>query len=301
MKKSLLFLALLGLVLTFSACGDDEPVINHDRDVVMEVKALTHAASNNGTQEPTITLTDVNKFTVHQKTLTMDFVLNATIGGQKRSFNISGVPVQQTEGTYRFNFNQTQTSDAAVTNLKGMVDFADPMGIFQYDWNGYHVCVTIPEVFFEQVHLAFKYSDDKTSEYNNSWFTMKVGAQKADFIINQIEIARDYLESGNEYKRVGQYLESLTGKDAKMQPTPKGFSVTADQLGTIAVIGTTIKTDNYPIHNLVANVDLVSGTVSSTFVLQHVLERSNNDQKTPTKWEDISVTASGKIFRDKLY
>ena len=301
MKKSLLFLALLGLVLTFSACGDDEPGINHDRDLVMEVKALTHAASNNGTQEPTITLTDVNKFTVHQKTLTMDFALKATIGGQEHSFNINGVPVQQTEGSYRFNFNQAHTTDAAVTNLKGMVDFSDPMGIFQYDWNGYHVCVTIPDVFFEQVRLNFKYSDGVTSQYNDSWFTLKVAAQKADFIIDQIEIAHDYMKSGDEYKRTGQYLKSITGKDVKMQPTAQGFNLSAEQIETIAITGTDIKTDYYPIYNLNTNVNLVNGTIASTFVLKHVLERSNNEQKTPTKWEDIAVTANGKIFRDKMF
>ena len=311
MKKTLLFAACLTLMLAFSACGSDEPEINRDNRM-MKVKALTHVL-NNSTHEATLTVGEENTYTMHLTALKADMALNITIDGAEQVFNLTDVPLSRLEDSYRFNFNQAQTSNAAVTNLRGMIDMSDPMAIFQCDVNGHHVCVNIPDVFFNQVNLTFKYSDDTQSSSNLAFWITQVASssQKADMIINEMEIAKDMRESGGEFKRLGQLLRSLTGRNAALEVTETGYRLTADQLNTEGKDGTGLNTNytidgrSYPyyiIRDMVNDVNLADGTMTASFVLRHVLTYNKQGANVgqPSRVDDINVTASGKIFKDSF-
>ena len=309
MRKTLFFAALAGLMLALTACGSDEPEINRDNRE-MKVKALTHVL-NTTTHEATLTIGDENTYSMHITALKADMVLNIPIDGAKQVFNITNVALTRDGETYRFSFNQAQTSNAAVTNLRGIIDMSDPMAIFQCDVNGHHVCVNIPDVFFNQVSLNFDYGDDIKSTYNHSnWITqVATGGQKANMLISDIEIAKDMREAEGTFKRLGQFLQSLKVSDVGLEVTETGYRLTASQATTTGVDGTGLTTNylidgkSYPyytIRDLVNDVNLTSGTMTASFVLRHVLtyDKEGSDAGRPTQVDDINVTASGKFFKD---
>lgn len=313
MKKSLLFLMCLTMMAALMSCGSDEPEISRtDRE--MKVKALTHVL-NNATGEATMTMGDENTYTMHLTALKADMRLNIVLNGSKQVLTVNNVPLtREGDYTYRFNFDLAQTDNPAVTNLKGLIDMPESLAIFQCDVNGHHVCVNIPDVFFNQVSLAFNYSDGSQSSYSNSnWITqIASNGQKADLLISDIEIAKDFKESGGEFKRLGQFLKRIKAENIGLEVTATGYRITASQTTTETMDGTglimtyTINNKKYPyyiIRDLVNDVNLITGTMTANFVVRHVLEYSNQGANAgePTRWDDINVTATGKAFKDHLF
>lgn len=307
MKKNIYsIITLMAIALLLSACGNDDPIIPRDRDVTMTVEALTHI-SDISTGEAQIVMGNANTFTFHPKTLTLDIQLNATIDGTARTFSITGVPVKAVTDTYRYTFDTATTGNSEVTNLKGTIDISDPLAIAQCDVSGHHICITVPEIFFHQTAVYFSYSDGSKSSYGNSYWTLPIDSKGSTtgVSINNIEIANDLMSSGNESKRSGRFFSAIMAYGAKVEATATGVKITADELNTVATYGNgeevaaAYQTDNYPIMNLNADINLNAGTMTATFTLRHVLDRDN--MKHPSQWDDISVTASGTIFRQSIF
>ncbi len=306
-KNAIIYLAITAMIMLFTACGSDDPEIPRDRDVTMTVTALTHI-KNATTNEATVTTGDNNKFVFHPKTLTLDMQLEVPLtDGFIRTYAITGVPVKAVADTYRYTFDQATCSNAAVTNLEGTIDIADPLAIMQCDIDGYHVCITVPEIFFHQTAVSFDYSDDSKSSYGNSYwnFTVNKAKMTADLSINNIEIAKDLMIVDGERKRSGRYFSAIIGHGAELTVTPTGLKITAGELSTVATYGNgeqvaaAYQTENYPIVNLTTDIDLTTGTMHTSMTLRHILAR--DEMNHATEWDDITVKASGTIFRQPIF
>lgn len=308
MKKNIfIYFAAMAMAILFTACGSDDPVVPRDRDVTMTISTLTHL-SNLSTGQANIAVAKNNTFVFHPKTLTLDMQLEVPINGTSRTFSITGIPVTAVEYTYRYTFDETTCSNAEVTNLKGIVNITDPMAILQCDIAGYHVCMTIPSVFFERNVITFNYSDESKSTHNNGYwaFTINETGTKADISINDLLISKDIMiDATGKRSRSGRFFTSINGSGANVTVTTKGIKITADEIGTTATYGNveqtqgTYKTDNYPIYNLTADIDLTTGKYTASMVIRHILTR-DQDTKAPTEWDDINVEAAGSTFKDVL-
>lgn len=306
-KKLFLFLSITAmLVLGLASCGSDEPDIPRDRDVTLSIKALSHVL-NTTTNQAAIDDKCTNTMLVSQKNKTVDFDLHVIVNGSERTFAVKNVPLTAVEETSRFSFNQISTN-TDVTNLQGTIDLYDQVAIFQYDIPGHHVCVTIPEVFFSQVSSALTYSDGSKSNYSPSFWTIKVNptTMKANLSINDLEISKDLMivtdENGNKsQKRTGRFFNAINGNGANVEPTATGFKVIAENLTTQATYngaqGTSaaITTNDYPMRELVAEVNLTASTLQATYTLRHVLARDAD--KFPTEWDDINFTSTGIVYK----
>lgn len=302
MKLTLNFLVCMGLMLTVTACGDDDPVIPRDRDVTMTVDALVHTLNADG--EASISLGDKNTFVYHPKTQTTD--MKITLGAQ--TFNLQQVPV--TPVAYidnRYEFNSATTSNPDVTNLNGIIDLSGSIAILQCDISSKHVCITIPDIFFEQNSVNMDYTDGSTSHDGNSFWTFSIDktGNTAKISINNIEIAKDIMIQDGKRTRIGRYFAGIIGEGANVTPTATGITITAESLNTKASYGNgqevndAFKTEDYPIYNLQVNINLTTGKLQGNMVLRHVLTR--DEQKIPTEWDDINMTVSGNIFKQLLF
>lgn len=288
----------MGLMLSLAACGDDDPEIPRDRDVTMTVEALVHTSTADG--NAFIAVGDKNTFVLHPKTLTADMKLS--LGTQ--TFNLQQVPVKTVEYIDNcYTINSPTTSNADITNLSGVINFGDPMAIMQCNMGNKHLCITIPDIFFEKNTVNFGYSDNSTSRDGNSYWIFSVDktGNKADIIINNVEIAKDIMIKDGTRTRTGRYFSAIIGNGANVTPTATGITISAETLSTKASYGNgqevadAYKTEDYPIHNLNINVNLTTGTYQASMVIRHILAR--DESKNPTEWDDIIVTASGIIFK----
>ena len=100
MKQLTFYFACLALLLGMSACGDDGPSMDRDRDVTMNVETVTHVL-NPATGEATVGTTEVNTVLVRQRALTADFKLQATIDGVKHEYVVANVPLKTTASRLR--------------------------------------------------------------------------------------------------------------------------------------------------------------------------------------------------------
>ena len=297
MKHTFIIFACLGLMMSLTACGNDDPEIPRDRDVTMTIEALVHTLNADG--EASISVGDKNEFVFHPKTLTADMKLS--VGNQ--TFNIQQLPVKAVEYTYHYTFNSPTTSNADITNLSGIFDIADPLAVMQCDMGDKHLCITIPDIFFEKNTVNFGYSDNSTSRDGNSYWIFSVDktGKKADVIINNVEIAKDIMIKDGTRTRTGRYFSAIIGNGANVTPTATGITISAETLSTKASYGNgqevadAYKTEDYPINNLNINVNLTTGTYQASMVIRHILAR--DESKNPTEWDDIIVTASGIIFK----
>ena len=301
MKHTIIFIACLGLMISLAACGNDDPDIPRDRDVTMTVEALVHTLTSDG--NASIDIGDKNTFVFHPKTLTTDMKLS--LGAQ--AYNLQQVPVTAIENSYRYKFNSATTNNTDITNLNGVIDISDPLAIFQCNLGGKHICITIPDIFFEQNSVNMNYTDGSTSHDGNSYWTFSVGktGQTAKVTINNLIIAKDIMIKDGKRTRIGRYFAGIIGDGAIVTPTATGIAITAESLSTKASYGNgqevadAYKTEDYPIHNLQVNIDLTTGYVQGSLVLRHVLTR--DEQKQPTEWDDINVTLSGNVFKQSLF
>ena len=312
MKQLTFFFACLTLLLGLSACGDDGPSMDRDRDVTMNVETVTHVL-NPATGEATVGTTEVNTVLVRQRALTADFKLQATIDGVKHEYVVADVPLTRVAyQDYRFTFASAGSGE--VTNLRGVVDLYEQVLTVHYDVAGLHVSSTIPEVFFAQTGVKFTYTDGTTSSAANSFWTLKVnaGGRTASVVVNDLKIDRDtvveYITDGSGHrtevqKRGSRVLTSLNGHGATMEPTAEGFKVTGAQLTSVATYGdgehvaggNSKQTENYIVRDVLINVNLETGRLDGTLVIRHVLKR--DAEGNPTEWDDIQAQVSGETYR----
>ncbi len=305
MKRINLYFACLAMLLLATACGSDEPDLDRQRDTSVSC-SLTHVLDPS-TGQATLSTTDVSTVLVHQRALTADFDLQVTIGGTKRRFTVTGVPLKRVENQdYRYTFADGQ--GGGVTNLKGTVDVSDVVLIMSYDADGYHVDATIPEVFFAQTGVKFNYTDGTTTTAAGSFWTLKVDneARSGSVEINDLTIARDsvieFVTDKNGIRqevpsRKGRHLTRLFGRQATIAPTAKGFKVTGEQLNSVATISSdlTKQTVDYIVRNVDIEVDMKTGRMDGTLVIRHVFKRDPDN--VPTEWDDINAQVSGETFR----
>lgn len=312
MKRLTLYLSFIALLAMVSACGNDEPTLDRQRDVTMSVETVTHVLDP-ATGETTMGTTEVNMVVVHQRALTADFKLQATIGGVKHEYAVADVPLTRVEyQDYRYTFDAA--SGGEVTNLCGIVDLADQVLTVHYDVAGHHVSSTISDVFFAQTGVKFTYTDGTTSSAGGSFWTLKVnsGGRSASVIVNDLKIDRDtvveYVTDSNGtrsevHKRGSRVLTSLNGHGATVEPTAQGFSVTGETLTSVATYGdgdhvaggNSQQTENYIVCNVALTVNMETGRLDGTLVIRHVLKR--DAEGNPTEWDDIQAQVSGETYR----
>ena len=310
-KLILIPLAML-LALTMASCGNDEPDLPRDRDINMTITALTHVR-NNSDQSAVIDVKHSNKFVVSQKNLTASMELNVAIDGQERTLSVKDVPLTVVPETSRYAFKQTTTSNPEVTNLQGTIDRLDAVAILQYDIAGHHVSVTIPEVFFSQTITSYDYADDLHSETSGAYWTLRVNndSHSASVIINDVEIKYNLMRvmikdtNGNndhmEWQRKGMFFTAIIGHGANVAATAQGVRISAEQLATVATYGKdqqvagALETNDYPIRDLVADINLNDGTLQASYTLRHIIAR--DEDGIPTEWDDMQATTTGNIYK----
>lgn len=310
MKQLTLYFVCLAVMLGMTACGSDEPDLDRLRDVTVSC-SLTHVL-NQSTNEATLNTTDVSTVLVHQRGLTADFTLQATIDGVKRQYTITGVPLKRVDyQDYRYTF---AGEGGGVTNLKGTVDVSDVVLLISYDVDGHHINASIPEVFFAQTGVKFNYNDGTSTTAANSFWTLNVnaGASTANLMINDLNIARDSVDNvivDDTGKRVlvpgrnGRFLTALSGRGANVQPTAQGFKVTGTQLQSVATFGdgdhvaggNSRQTEDYVIREVALEVNMATGRLDGTMVIRHVFKR--DPDKNPLVWDDMSLQVSGETYK----
>ena len=312
MKQLTLYFICLAMMLGMTACGSDEPDLDRQRDVTVSC-SLTHVL-NTSTNESTLNTSNVNTVVVHQRALTADFTLQATIDGAKRQFTVTGVPLKRVDyQDYRYTFNYDSAS-GDVKNLKGTVDVSDVALFISYDVEGHHVDTSIPDVFFAQTGVKFSYTDGTSTTAANSFWTLKVNdsANSANLMINDLNIARDSVDNvivDDTGKRIvmpgrnGRFLTALMGRGAQVQPTPQGFKVTGTQLESVATFGdgdhvaggSSRQTEDYIVREVALDVNMTTGRLDGTMVIRHVFKR--DPDKNPLEWDDMNVQVSGETYK----
>lgn len=190
MKKILYLLAAV-VAMTVVSCGDDDPVIPRDRDIVFSTFELFHI----GGSTPTTSLQscDIN---IHRKTSTADFTIKVSPSGTIQTFALTGVALTYDEDKNVYTARTSTTSDPRVTQLVALIDCNDYIADISFVLDGTtQVTGTSNQLYYSPVRTSMTFSDGTSGihQYGNYLFSLHPDGNTADLNIGDLVQLKDTL------------------------------------------------------------------------------------------------------------
>ena len=216
MKKLIYILAVL-LVVGAVSCGNDEPVIDRDRDYELNIFELFHIGSNS----PKAMLQSC-QITVHRKTVTADFSFQLEVNGTVSRFDLRDVALTYDADENYYSAKAGTTNEPRITNFSALIDCNDYIAEMSFVLDGsLRVAGTSNELFYANATTVMTFQDQRqyTDKLASYLFALHPDGATGNLTIGNLTHEQDLLT----YKYIN--LEGL-----QMSVTDKGYTVSGDSI-----------------------------------------------------------------------
>ena len=263
MKKTLLLIAMTGMLLLAASCNNDDEPKRSNSVATVTYPMFNHITADGGNTVVGIFSTQ-NKLVLDTATHKATLELNYSDSQGSKQLTLDDVVATSTPEDPKF-YDLTSPS---YRSFKGYANFNQLSFCYSYTTTGgLHVISMTPEVFFLKTNTTVTYDDATpatTDEISNYIFNINAANKTATVQVTQILHAKDL-----------KNFESITAANVPITLTPNGFTISATNLPTKGIYkaydyetGSSVKeTDQYPFKTFNATVDLVNGTMTANFMM----------------------------------
>ena len=263
MKKTLLLIAMTGVLLLAASCNNDDEPKRSNSVATVTYPMFNHITADGGNTVVGIFSTQ-NKLVLDTATRKATLELNYSDSQGSKQLTLDDVVATSTPENPKFY----ELTSPSYRSFKGYANFNQLSFRYSYTTTGgLHVISMTPEVFFLKTNTTVTYDDATpatTDEISNYIFNINADGKTATVEVTQILHAKDL-----------KFFNSITATNVPITVTPTGFTISATNLPTKGLYirydfetGSNQKeTSEYPFKTFNATVDLVNGTMTANFMM----------------------------------
>lgn len=279
--KNLIYLLIAVLAVTTISCGDDEPVIPRDRDIVFSPFELFHI---DGTT-PSASLQQCD-ITIHRKEVTADLVIRIALNGSNvETFNLSGIPLTYDDEKNVYTAHVATTNQARITDLTLALDCNDYIASMSFKVDDKQVTGTSDNIFYGKATTTIAYRDSAVYAYPHTRYlaSLRPNGMSASLNFGELLIKYENLMYSN-----------ITVDGLNMEVTSNGYHLTGNQIETeegkyygydfnTSGSNTTDLGDQLFLRfdDLVADVNVKNNSLQGSWTMVRLKRVTDTIQKTP--------------------